>query len=422
MTTPDIAEARRTIVDLKAWVQAYCNTDTADTINPIFALANAQAAELERLRAQVAQSADALRLMLRGTQADCGRITIPSDEAVRAAFAALATSPAAPAQQAEPMPCIRARCITHGCDGFCERRARDAQQAEPLMLNGLTESETSATASVSGMVGEQGQAAHDNAILERGIQLGMYREQQRAAARAEQAAPSLTVGDAAVVPLRDTGAGTEFSTAERIGLVARWLEGRDQELMARICRTAATELKAVAAVKPYGWLYDWTHSSALGKPDEEFTGFTTDESYARSREFHHNVRACYLAPQFDVEDLMTKIQAFGLACYLDTSGEQQIEMQEEIRAALSGAAKSLIPAAISKSDCNQDLAAQPAAQGVDERAAFEAWLPHQTSPLFPHSLRKDEDGCYDEKVVQAAWWAWKHRAALAQAPTAEEQP
>ena len=130
MTTPDIAEARRTIVDLKAWVQAYCNTDTADTINPIFALANAQAAELERLRAQVAQSADALRLMLRGTQADCGRITIPSDEAVRAAFAALATSPAAP-----------------------------AQQAEPLMLNGLTESETSATASVAGLVGERSSPA-----------------------------------------------------------------------------------------------------------------------------------------------------------------------------------------------------------------------------------------------------------------------
>ena len=54
--------------------------------------------ELERLRAQVAQSADALRLMLRGTQADCGRITMPREEAVRAAFAALATSPAAPAQ------------------------------------------------------------------------------------------------------------------------------------------------------------------------------------------------------------------------------------------------------------------------------------------------------------------------------------
>lgn len=146
----------------------------------------------------------------------------------------------------------------------------------------------------------------------------------------------LTVGER-VAPLRDTGVKTEISTAERLGLVARWLEGRDQELMARICRTAATELKAVAAAKPYGWLYDWTHSSALGKPDEDFTSFTTDENYARSREFHRNVRACYLAPRIDVENLMTKIQAFGLACHLGESGELQIEMQEEIRAILATA-------------------------------------------------------------------------------------
>lgn len=38
-----------------------------------------------------------------------------------------------------------------------------------------------------------------------------------------------------------------------------------------------------------------------------------------------------------VEDLMTKIQAFGLACYQHESGDLQKEMQAEIRAALTGA-------------------------------------------------------------------------------------
>lgn len=41
----------------------------------------------------------------------------------------------------------------------------------------------------------------------------------------------------------------------------------------------------------------------------------------------------------DVEDLMTKIQAFGLACYMHAPGEEQIAMQDEIRAALAQAQK-----------------------------------------------------------------------------------
>lgn len=40
---------------------------------------------------------EALRLMLRGTQADCGRICMPNDEAVRAAFAAIAKATGAQA-------------------------------------------------------------------------------------------------------------------------------------------------------------------------------------------------------------------------------------------------------------------------------------------------------------------------------------
>ena len=52
-----------------------------------------------------------------------------------------------------------------------------------------------------------------------------------------------------------------------------------------------------AGGEPYGWLYDWTHSSATGKPDEKFTGFTKDEQHARNGVGNENVRAVYTRPQ-----------------------------------------------------------------------------------------------------------------------------
>lgn len=48
------------------------------------------------------------------------------------------------------------------------------------------------------------------------------------------------------------------------------------------------------AQEPHGWLYEWTHSSATGKPDSTYTAFTTDEAHARK---HDNCRAIYTAPQ-----------------------------------------------------------------------------------------------------------------------------
>lgn len=47
-------------------------------------------------------------------------------------------------------------------------------------------------------------------------------------------------------------------------------------------------------VAPHGWLYDWTHSSATGRPDETYTGFTKDEQHARK---HDNCTPVYTAPQ-----------------------------------------------------------------------------------------------------------------------------
>ena len=46
-------------------------------------------------------------------------------------------------------------------------------------------------------------------------------------------------------------------------------------------------------VAPHGWLYDWTHSSATGRPDETYTGFTKDEQHARK---HDNCTPVYTAP------------------------------------------------------------------------------------------------------------------------------
>ena len=36
--------------------------------------------------------------------------------------------------------------------------------------------------------------------------------------------------------------------------------------------------------EPYGWLYDWTHSSATGKPDTSYTRFTKDEEHAQKHD------------------------------------------------------------------------------------------------------------------------------------------
>lgn len=63
------------------------------------------------------------------------------------------------------------------------------------------------------------------------------------------------------------------------------------------CYISATERAATQpAGEVIGWLYDWTHSSALGKPDESFTGFTAKREDA-FRPTNTNQRAvCLAAP------------------------------------------------------------------------------------------------------------------------------
>lgn len=83
------------------------------------------------------------------------------------------------------------------------------------------------------------------------------------------------------------------------GATSYWLTPEEiRELFRRTALASRPEAPAASApaaevAQPViGWLYDWVHSSALGKPDEHFTSFTADEAYARK---HSNVRAVALA-------------------------------------------------------------------------------------------------------------------------------
>lgn len=92
-----------------------------------------------------------------------------------------------------------------------------------------------------------------------------------------------------------------------------------------------------------------------------------------------------------IEDLMTKIQAFGLACYVRDAGADQIAMQDEIRADLTM------------------LAAAP--------AAAPAWQPIETAPkdgslflcwvLAVRYGETDEGQQYQEDVSQADFCHWQ---------------
>lgn len=71
------------------------------------------------------------------------------------------------------------------------------------------------------------------------------------------------------------------------------------------------------------------------------------------------------------------------------------------------------------------LANQPAptaapeqvAQGVDERALFEAWTDKEDSPVWVSDIERHQEG-YVRVSTDMAWEAWKARAALAQPPEA----
>ncbi len=89
----------------------------------------------------------------------------------------------------------------------------------------------------------------------------------------------------------------EYTDNWRHGLPTRAAQLDGLKRLAEDHASAITALRAeierLEAVEPHGWLYDWVHSSATGRPDETYTGFTLNEDYAKR---HDNARPIYTAP------------------------------------------------------------------------------------------------------------------------------
>lgn len=80
------------------------------------------------------------------------------------------------------------------------------------------------------------------------------------------------------------------------GWWAAWLARADLAQQAATPTSESADTEALP--EPEGWLYDWTHSSALGRPDEHFTGFSKDLAYAHDKsKSHENPRPAYTADQ-----------------------------------------------------------------------------------------------------------------------------
>lgn len=77
--------------------------------------------------------------------------------------------------------------------------------------------------------------------------------------------------------------------------------------------------------KPHGWLYEWTCSSATWRPDEDFTGFTTDEAYARNGVGHRNITAVYTHPSPPEGMVMVPRQAGNaITCAIEAEIDSQL--------------------------------------------------------------------------------------------------
>lgn len=88
--------------------------------------------------------------------------------------------------------------------------------------------------------------------------------------------------------------GSRTATFRATDMREKW--GTSWRPVSHVFRAAQPQ-QAAQPVAPVGWLYDWTHSSATGRPDERFTSFTADEVYAFKGMGHENVRPVYAAAQ-----------------------------------------------------------------------------------------------------------------------------
>lgn len=177
-------------------------------------------------------------------------------------------------------------------------------------------------------------------------------------------------------------------------------------LMKRAARQAATppseSADAEALPEPEGWLYDWTHSSALGRPDEHFTGFSKDRAYANDKsKSHENPRRVYTADQMRA----------AIAAARQAATPAPAEPVYQLRAPLSEGDgwSNWYEADKEAFDRYRNdpaykarvlYAAPPATPApADEREAFEAWFSGEQGKPY-----------YD--MWAFAWDAWQARAAL----------
>ena len=94
--------------------------------------------------------------------------------------------------------------------------------------------------------------------------------------------------------------------------------------------------------EPVGYLYDWIHSSATGRPDEKYTGFTEDKGFA-IRDKHENCRDVFTSNQVaaailkatkSLEDQLAKVeQRVAEACALQVATETRFHWLDAARVA-----------------------------------------------------------------------------------------
>lgn len=178
--------------------------------------------------------------------------------------------------------------------------------------------------------------------------------------------------------------------------------------------------------KPHGYLYDWTHSSATGRPDEDFTSFVKTFGEAKRWPQHRNIRAVYLAPDTStLPVVMTDEQIKGVTLELmvlhdvaisaamqnqsfdDWRLQKRKVLESAIEAALTNARNSVVP------EGWQLVPVEPTAAMLD--AAAHASMQHLLDCI--HNPEKTDELGSEENLRKTH--ASRYRCMLAAAPKGE---
>lgn len=97
----------------------------------------------------------------------------------------------------------------------------------------------------------------------------------------------------------DGGAMLRNLHTENTALRCTEMALRDEiaELRRQLSAAPAQPEQPAAQGEPLGYVYSWIHSSATGKPDETFTGFTKSIEDAKRHPAHFDIHAVYTHQQ-----------------------------------------------------------------------------------------------------------------------------